>query len=242
MELYNDRIDKIIMKLKNDLDNKIELIIAGSTYKKTNIKGISDIDLLMVLPNGFNESQEPRGVLRIVRKLLKQRYPNTVVRSGDRSISLCFNDITLQIVPVFKKDNKFVLPANSYDWTKPTNQHHFTDMLNSVCKKFGKNNDGIDRAIAVIKVMKNIESKKPKHLRITGYHIEQIVVETLRNLDDDRKDVSYLLNECLSAASKQVLTKTKECSGQTDYVDQDHGSSYSHHRYLMSESFLSVKK
>jgi hypothetical protein len=91
--------------------------IVGSVGRASAIKGSSDLDIIFDLPNEtykkFDdyESNGQSALLQEVKKYMKERYPNTVLRADGQVVVIDFTNYTVELVPGFKQsDDKFKYP------------------------------------------------------------------------------------------------------------------------------------
>ncbi|MFD6218787.1 SMODS domain-containing nucleotidyltransferase, partial [Nocardia salmonicida] len=130
------RRDEITKALNKDFraqegstDHKL---MVGSYGRHTAIRGISDLDMIYVLPAGLRETYDsetgPRRVLNRVRDTLKARYPNTEIRVDQCVVRVQFssNKFKFEVQPAFENgDDSFDYPdtlAESWKATKPRDE------------------------------------------------------------------------------------------------------------------------
>ncbi|MFC9935451.1 nucleotidyltransferase [Glutamicibacter sp. NPDC127525] len=127
------RRDQIAKALNKDFRSKdgctdYKLMI-GSFGRHTAIKGVSDLDMIFILPSGIRSDYDSetgsRRMLERVRDALKTRYPNTSVRVDQCVVRVQFttNAFKFEVQPAFEKsDGSFAYPdtkAASWKVTKP---------------------------------------------------------------------------------------------------------------------------
>lgn len=104
----------------------------GSVGRHTAIKGISDLDMLYILPAGhfdyYNKKQNGQSALLTdVRNILAVEYPEQVVKKDRLVVQVIFKHFHVEVQPVFRQvDGSFKFP-DSYDggsWriTKPVQE------------------------------------------------------------------------------------------------------------------------
>ena len=125
-----DRIRGIIGGIKTlfKQEKPIDFIISGSYSRDTALYPLHDVDLIVVLPEGFRGSRKPHDVLKKVCKLvdgkefsfnLKDEILKKIVRPRmqTRSIGFDIDEISFDIVPAFKKSDDdggtYVIPDNN---------------------------------------------------------------------------------------------------------------------------------
>jgi hypothetical protein len=136
-------------------------LMVGSYGRWTAIKGISDLDLLYILPASLRATYEkdggPSKVLTRVRKAVEARYPTTTVKVDRLVVVVQFANFMFEVQPVFENDDEsFSYPDTSSDsWkvTKPrlemtamrTENALTKDTLRQLCKltRAWKNKHGV---------------------------------------------------------------------------------------------------
>ncbi len=103
--------------------------MVGSFGRHTAIKGVSDLDMIFILPPGIRSSYDsetgPRRILERVRDDLKARYQNTEIRVDQCVVRVQFtsNAFKFEVQPAFENaDGSFDYPdtkAEGWKVTKP---------------------------------------------------------------------------------------------------------------------------
>jgi Second Messenger Oligonucleotide or Dinucleotide Synthetase domain/Adenylyl/Guanylyl and SMODS C-terminal sensor domain len=100
----------------------------GSFGRKTGINGISDLDMLFIMPKTkWDEYNKVGGQLRLLqdaKEAIINRYPTTKVRVDRLVVTVTYKDFHVEVQPVFEQDDKsYKYPdtANGGSWkiTKP---------------------------------------------------------------------------------------------------------------------------
>ncbi|ESQ89227.1 hypothetical protein ABAC460_13095 [Asticcacaulis sp. AC460] len=99
----------------------------GSYGRKTAIKGVSDLDMLYILPEAVWEDYNvPKGqakLLRHVKEAILYRYPTTNVVVDTPVVRVLYKDFHIEVLPVFRLEDGFLYPDTRSDgsWktTKP---------------------------------------------------------------------------------------------------------------------------
>ena len=127
------RRDEITKALNKDFRSKdgdtTHKLMVGSYGRHTAIKGVSDLDMIFVLPPGiradYDSESGPRRMLERVRDDLKVRYPNTDIRVDQCVVRVQFtsNAFKFEVQPAFENsDGSFDYPdtaAGGWKVTKP---------------------------------------------------------------------------------------------------------------------------
>lgn len=143
------RRDEITKALNKDFRSKdgctdYQLMI-GSFGRHTAIKGVSDLDMIFILPPGIRSDYDgdtgPRRMLERVRDDLTARYPNTSVRVDQCVVRVQFasNAFKFEVQPAFETvDGSFDYPdTKAEDWkvTKPREEIAATKECNDLTSK-----------------------------------------------------------------------------------------------------------
>lgn len=115
-------------------------LMVGSFGRHTAIKGVSDLDMLYIVPadlwSKYSSDTGPRRILTRVKDVLKARYPNTEVRVDQCVVRVQFasNKFKFEVQPVFENDDgSFDYPdtvAEGWKVTKPREEIHATKDCN----------------------------------------------------------------------------------------------------------------
>jgi hypothetical protein len=123
-----DEITKTLNREFRGLDGATtNRLMVGSYGRWTAIRGISDLDLLYILPAGLRTDYEKAGgpskVLKRVRTAIETRYPTTSVKVDRLVVVVQFGNFKFEVQPVFENsDGSFSYPdtaSNSWKVTKP---------------------------------------------------------------------------------------------------------------------------
>lgn len=109
-----------------DYSGKTKLLI-GSYGKKTHIRPARDIDVIFIMPEDKfeqyddNESNGQSQLLQDIRKILKEKYPDTTIKAFGKVVVLEFSDTqhNVELLPAWENDNKtFIIPnsENGGSW------------------------------------------------------------------------------------------------------------------------------
>lgn len=82
----------------------------GSFGRKTGIGGISDLDMLYIMPktkwDDYNKDQGQLKLLQDAKDAILKRYPKTVVRVDRLVVTVTYNDFHVEVQPVFEQDDQ----------------------------------------------------------------------------------------------------------------------------------------
>lgn len=115
-------------KAFRDTDSKtLNTLQVGSFGRKTGIKGISDLDMLYVMPKSkwdtYKDSKQLK-LLQDVKATILNRYPTTDVRVDRLVVTVTYTNFHIEVQPVFEQDDgsfKYPDTKNGGAWkiTKP---------------------------------------------------------------------------------------------------------------------------
>lgn len=123
-----DEITKVLNQEFRDLDSsKDNQLMVGSYGRFTAIRGISDLDMLYVLPsslwNKYKGEDGPSNVLSRTRTAIQARYPTSSVKVDSPVVVVTFQNFMFEVQPVFEQeDGSFKYPhtkSKSWKVTKP---------------------------------------------------------------------------------------------------------------------------
>jgi hypothetical protein len=167
----------------------------GSFGRKTGIHGISDLDMLYIMPKGIWEDyNKPGGQLRLLqdaRQAIENRYPTTRVRVDRLVVTVTYRDFHVEVQPVFEQDDKsYKYPdtKNGGSWkiTKPREEMEAVAVLD------GAKNSNLRRLCKMARAWKN------KHgVAMGGLLLDTLAYNFLEGTKDyDEK--SYLYYDWMS--------------------------------------------
>ena len=128
--MRRDEITKALNKDFRSIDGSTaNKLMVGSYGRHTAIRGVSDLDMIFILPDYLRSSYEdengPRRALNRVRNALKARYPMTEVRVDQCVVRVQFtnNAFKFEVQPAFENsDGSLDYPdtkAKGWKVTKP---------------------------------------------------------------------------------------------------------------------------
>lgn len=138
------RRDEITKSLNKDFRSKdgdtAHKLMVGSYGRHTAVKGVSDLDMIYILPSDirtdYSSESGPRRMLERVRDDLKARYSNSDIRVDQCVVRVQFtsNAFKFEVQPAFENsDGSFDYPdtaAGSWKVTKPRAEIEATKACN----------------------------------------------------------------------------------------------------------------
>lgn len=95
------KLNKCFRNTESETDHCLQV---GSYGRYTGIKGISDLDMLYIMPNSKwdDYKDDPGKLLKKVKEALQDRYPNTDITVDRLIVAVKFTDFTFEVQPVFE--------------------------------------------------------------------------------------------------------------------------------------------
>ena len=126
---YGEITSSLNKKFRNTECKTTNTLRVGSYGRWTGIKGISDLDMLYVMPNTKwdDYKNDQSKLLKDTRDAIKTRYPNTDVKVDRLVVQIIYTNFMVEAQPVFKQDNGSFKYPDSYNggsWkiTKPQDE------------------------------------------------------------------------------------------------------------------------
>lgn len=167
----------------------------GSFGRRTGINGISDLDMLYIMPQTKWDDYDKIGgqlkLLQDTKDAILKRYPSTKVRVDRLVVTVTYTNFHVEVQPVFEQDDKsYKYPdtKNGGSWkvTKPREEMDAVANLDAV------KNSNLRRLCKMVRAWKN------KH----GIGIGGLLIDTLAynflNSTSDYDEKSYLYYDWLS--------------------------------------------
>ena len=94
-----------------DTESKTENTLqVGSFGRKTGINGISDLDMLYIMPKtkwgDYNKAGGQLALLKDAKEAILKRYPKTKVKVDRLVVTVTYTDFHVEVQPVFEQDDK----------------------------------------------------------------------------------------------------------------------------------------
>lgn len=172
IENRRDEITKSLNgEYRADPDSTGHRLMVGSYGRHTAINGVSDLDLLYILPpdlrNKYRSPEGPYRALKRTKDAILRRYPTTDVSVSQLVVAVKFQNFTFEVQPVFQeKDGDFAYPDTKKKlWlrTKPRKEIE-------AIKEFNTESSGSLRVLCRV-----TRSWKNKH----DVHIGGLLIDTL---------------------------------------------------------------
>lgn len=125
---YRELTKALNKEFRNTESETANCLQVGSFGRKTGINGISDLDMLYVMPKAKWDDYNVKGgqsrLLSHARDAILERYPRTKVRVDRLVVTVTYADFHVEVQPVFEQDDgsyKYPDTKNGGSWkiTKP---------------------------------------------------------------------------------------------------------------------------
>ncbi len=190
ISLRYEEITACLNKKFRDTESKTaNSLQVGSYGRWTAIKGISDLDMLYIMPKGkwddYKDGKQSQ-LLNDTKDAIKARYPNTTVYVDRLVVRVLYTNFHVEVQPVFEQDDESFKYPDTYNdgsWkiTKP--REEIEAMSEFVVQK----NKNLRRLCKMARAWKN------KHgVGMSGLLIDTLVYNFLKSTDDyDNKSYLY---------------------------------------------------
>lgn len=192
-QAISDRYGEITCALNKkfrDTESKAaNTLQVGSYGRHTAIKGISDLDMLYIVPKGEWETYKDGGQSKLLSDAaaaIRARYPKTTVRVDRLVVQAVYSNFTVEAQPVFEQDDgsfKYPDTYNGGAWkiTKPREE------IQAMSEFVADKNDNLRRLCKMARAWKN------KHgVGIGGLLIDTLAYNFLKSTSDfDDKSYHY---------------------------------------------------
>lgn len=221
---YNDRdtdklrdyLDEIEEILGEEIEGAIDLRFGGSISKHTYIDGLSDIDCLLLMRDPALERMSPGKILEFFKTILEERLSGIKeIRTGELAITVEYPDgAMIQLIPAVKRGEGFVISTGKGNqWSNIIRPEKFATALTIVNQRCG------GKVVPTIKLVKaTIYHNVPEEYRLTGYHIESMAIEALKQYSGVMTTKS-MLEYFFEKAPNLVLNPIRDRTGQSIHVD-----------------------
>ena len=195
IELRYGEITAALNKEFRDSESKASNNLQVGSYGRwTAIKGVSDLDMLYIVPASLWETYKDGGQFRLLEKTkaaIKARYPRTEIYVDRLVVRVIYKDFHVEVQPVFEQaDKSFKYPdtysGGSWKITKPR------DEISAMTEFVSEKNKNLRRLCKMARAWKN------KH----GVGVGGLLIDTLAHnfLRDTKEydDKSYLYYDWMS--------------------------------------------
>ena len=245
---FNDRDkDKIgdrLSDIESCLTGRVEIdriLFGGSVAKHTDVDGLSDVDALVVLDRENLAGKPPKEMLdtflETLRDNLSGRGDIRSIEKGHLAITVTYDDgLEIQLLPALRSGQTISIAAadgSSWSDTKPRIFERELTELNTRLNF---------TLVPTIKLFKSIVSTFPEQKRLSGYHIENLLVHAAKDYRGVKTTYQALLLHALDHASQRILKPLPDVTGQSRTVDAYLGPTDSLERRNISLALSGMKR
>ena len=210
---YAELTKTLNKQFRNTDSETANTLQVGSFGRKTGINGISDLDMLYIMPKSSwdtykNDQNGQYKLLSDTKEAILNRYSRTAVSVDRLVVTVTFSNFNIEVQPVFEQeDGSFKYPdtkdGGSWKITKPRAE------INEISSADEAKNKNLRRLCKMVRAWKN------KHgVAMGGLLIDTLAYNFLKSTDD-YDDKSYLYYDLLSRDFFQYLSELPE---QTEYA------------------------
>ena len=148
---YEEITAALNKKFRDSESKTANSLQVGSYGRWTGIKGISDLDMLYIMPkskwNDYNKDGGQSKLLDDTKAAIKERYPRTTVKKDRLVVQVLYNNYIVEVQPVFEQEDLSYKYPDTYEggkWkiTKPRSEiaamKEFVDQKNKNLRKLCK--------------------------------------------------------------------------------------------------------
>lgn len=235
VEAVNRHVKEISAALEKELDGTVTLSFGGSVAKHTYVKGISDIDALVLLDNCDLAERSPEDAKEYFSRRLTERFPQAEVVEGKLAVTIRFSDIDVQLLPAVSCHGKVKISDETGSEWATVDPRKFAEKLSEVNQIRGM------KVVPTVKLAKAMIATLPKGQQISSYHAESLSVEIFKEYQGSLR-LGPMLKHFFSAASDRVLTPVKDSTGQSVHVDDALGNAMSLERRIVANALERVSR
>lgn len=238
-----DTINRYLGEIEGALDDRIEsfdrLLFGGSVAKHTYVDGLSDVDSLVLLTDEALAEKEPAEVRNEFRSTLMRNLPQgeiQEIRVGRMAVTVTYRDGTeIQLLPaVQSKGNISISSEDGKSWIQIQPKAFAQDLSRTNRKQGGS-------VVPAIKLTKAIVANRLGDKGPGGYHLEALAVAAFRDYSGARTPKA-MVTRLFERASKDILRRIQDVTGQSRYVDEALGPANSGARRELSRTFDKIAK
>lgn len=222
-------LDEIRKALGKEIEGSVDLLFGGSVSKKTYVDGVSDVDALVILNNSELAEKSPKEVCDYFLVRLRERFATSDVVPDGFAVDIRFGDVTVQVVPVIRKGDDYLLPNNEHTAWSRVRPKAFTDALTAVNKACA------NKVVPTIKLAKALMAALPEMRRVSGYHAERLATEIFKGYDGALTPKA-MVQHFFTKAPQLVREPMHDPTGQSQFVDDHLGAAHSVERLTIADS------
>lgn len=191
---YGEITSTLNRKFRNTESKTANNLQVGSYGRWSAIKGISDLDMLYIMPAGLWDEYKSNGQYNLLSdncSAIKDRYPRTTVFVDRLVVRVLYNNFHIEVQPVFKlSDGSFRYPdtynGGSWKITKPQ------DEINAMAEFDLQKNKNLRRLCRMARAWKN------KHGIAMGGLLIDTIAHNFLQQNEEYDERSYFYYDYMS--------------------------------------------
>ena len=234
-QTVTSRIENLCRFLRQAGNHVLQTMFGGSVWRGTDVTGLSDVDVLLIVNESSLVNQPSSEVIAYVRDTVQERLPQNPVSAGNLAVTVGYSDGTeIQILPAIRTNTGGVRIAElgSTRWSNVVHPERFAEKLSEVNQARGGR---VVPTIKLAKAMADCFVRRPNG-KISGYHMESLAIDAFRNYGGPL-DTKSMLNHLLTHSMTAVTRPIADSAGQSRYVDEYLGPAGSRGRQGASTHF-----
>lgn len=228
-------LETIQRALEQENEGFIALLFGGSVSKQTWVRGLSDVDALVILNDSDLESMSPAEVCRAFVARLEASLPNTPISIDGFAVNVQFSDGKIQLVPAKRSGDAVQIPSSDCKTWVNTWPKAFREALTEVNQRCNRH------VVPVIKLAKLLVASVPEDRRPSGYHVEALAVEAFSSYDGNFT-TKAMLKHLMDYSQRRVMTPMADPSGQSMAIDENLGAASGLPRLLLADTFGRISR
>ena len=154
---------------------------------------------------------------------------------GHRAVTIESRGHEFQVVPVVKVGKKTYIPSETGDKWTDVDIHAFDRRMHSLNKRTDGN---LSEAIRFVKAY--MDEKVPARYRLSGYHIENMACEAIRN-HKSCTTTTQIVRKTLSYIPGRLMMSTLDTTGESQAIDTELGHHFSKRRKEFSRAYSDLR-
>jgi hypothetical protein len=222
-------LDKIQEELGKDFEMALRLRFGGSVSRNTFVRGLSDVDALVLLHESDTSGKNPSEIKSMFVDRLRSQFSRDNVSEGNLAVTLRIDSQEIQLLPAVRDGDRVKISSHDGQHWSTIRPRVFADELT----RLNKQNDG--KLVPTIKLAKGVLSALPEQRQLSGYHTEVLAVRIFRDYSGNRtpKDMLRHFFDKLPDAIREPMRDT---TGQSVYVDEYLGVRDDVRRHVVSDA------
>ena len=229
----SDAIGSILERIKAELgtefDLPVELRFGGSVSKNTFVKGLSDVDALVLLRPEDTRGKSPAELRSLFAEKLRARFGSNAVTEGHLAVTLTVYGHDIQLLPAMGDGSR--LKISSHD-----GEHWSSIRPRAFSGELTKRNRELDsKLVPTIKLAKGILSALPEKRQLSGYHVEVLAVKVFEGYKE-KKTPTDMLRHFFDKVPEALRRPIGDVTGQSMYTDEYLGPAKSVQREIVADA------